>query len=66
MSLATDKISMSAMNCSDHVECWQEYNESGMIVRLMMTETDMEEMISVAQQVLAEMVEIRLENGYSK
>jgi hypothetical protein len=66
MPNATDKISLCAMDCHDHVEAWQEYHEEGLVVRLMMTEAEVEEAIKVYQAILIEMVNLRTEKGYPK
>ena len=66
MSHATDKISLSPIDCQDHVECWEEYHESGMVLRFILSETDVEEYIKVLQETLITMIEIREEKGYLK
>ena len=64
MSQATDKISMRAMDCRDHVECWQEYHEEGLVMRLILDEQDVKDSISILNTVLCQMQEIRKEKGY--
>jgi len=66
MSKITDKIRLGAIDCKDHVECWQEYYEYGVLFRMMLSESDVEENIQVLQVVLGQMKEMRKEKGYGK